>query len=256
MIYIDKYAYFSELKNTNPLLKILFGGLSLIVCVCSESFLSFAVVFTAMFYVTVFKAKIPLGYYIKLLFLPLGFLTLGVLGIVVHGTRFPVPIDCVAALNFQGFSIFVSKSGLMTASSLICKSMAAVSCLYFIILTTPFRTIVHFLHLLRCPEILVTLSSLIYHFIFLLMDIADVKLKSQRCRNGYRGIKNFPRTFAILWGSVFVQAWFKSQWAFKSMQARGYDGRLRFPPQKFRMTITEIALLSLFLLVITIFNFL
>jgi cobalt/nickel transport system permease protein len=256
MIYIDKYAYFSELKNANPLLKILFGGLSLIVCVCSESFLSFSVVFVTMFYVTVFKAKIPLGYYVRLLFLPLGFLLLGVLGVVINVTPSSLPPDCAVALNFQGYNIFVSKTGLLTASVLVCKSMSAVSCLYFIILTTPFRTILQFLHLLRCPEILVTLSGLIYSFIFLLMDIADIKLKSQRCRSGYRDIKNFPRTFAMLWGSVFVQAWFKSQWAFKSMQARGYDGRIKYLPQKFRMNVTEIFLLLSFLIFVTIFNFL
>lgn len=256
MIYIDKYAYFSALKNTNPLLKILFGGLTLVVCVCSTSFLSLGVVFVTMFYVTVFKAKIPLGYYMKLLFLPLGFLMLGVLGIVIEVLHSSVPTDCVFTLDFGGYGVFVSKMGLSTASGLICKSMAAVSCLYFIILTTPFRTILHFLHLLRCPQILVVLSGLIYQFIFLLMDIAEIKLKSQRCRGGYRKLRSFPKTFAMLWGSVFVQAWFKSRWTFKSMQVRGYDGQIKLLPEKFRMNVTETALLSSFLFIVTIFNFL
>ena len=256
MIYIDKYACFSAMKNTNPLLKILFGGLSLIVCVCSISFLSLAAVFAAMVYVTVFKAKIPPSYYVRLLLLPLGFLMLGVLGIVVDVTRSPVRTDCIAVWNLNGFNIFVSESGFLKAFMLVCKSMAAVSCLYFIILTTPFQKIVHLLYVLKCPKIIVTLSGLIYHFIFLLLDIADVKLKSQRCRNGYRSFGRFPRTFAMLWGSVLVQAWFKSQWASQSMQMRGFDGRLRLMPQKFRLSTAEIITLSSYLLLVTIFNFL
>ena len=254
MISIDKYAYISALKDTNPLLKILFGGLSLIVCICSWSLLSFAVVFATMFAMTVFTAKIPLGYYMKLLCLPLAFLLLGVLGMIINVTRSPVPTDCVAALHFGNVGFYITQTGLLTAAQLVCKSLAAVSCLYFIILTTPFRDIVHFMRLLKCPNILITLSTLIYQFIFLLMDIAEVKLKSQLCRGGYRSIKGFPRTFAMLWGSVFVQAWLKSHWAFKSMQSRGYDGQLHFLPQKFRMTAGEIAMLSLFLMVVAALN--
>ena len=252
MISIDKYAYFSGLKETNPLPKILFGGLSLIACVCCGHFLSFAIVFTTMFFITVFKAKIPLGYYLKLLALPLGFLVLGVIGILVNVTRSPLPVDCVWTLNLNGLCIFVSKTGLSAAILLVCKSMAAVSCLYFIILTTPFRDIIHFLHLLKCPKIIVTLSVLIYQFLFLLLDIADIKLKSQRCRGGYRSFRRFAKTFAMLWGSVFIQGWLKSRWAFKSMQSRGYDGHLKFLPGDFRIDAGEIAMVSLFLLAATI----
>lgn len=255
MIYIDKYAYFSALKDTNPLFKILFGGLSLVACVCSINALTFGIVFIAMSYATVFKAKIPLSYYVKLLLLPLGFLIFGVVGIVVNVTWLPHPIDCLWRTNFNCFNIYVSKSGLLTAVTLVCKSVAAVSCLYFIILTTPFRDIIHFLYLLRCPRVLVTLSVLIYQFIFLLMDIADLKLKSQLCRGEYRGFKGFPRAFAMLWGSVFIHACLQSQWAFKSMQSRGYDGRLKLIPQRFRVGIKEIAVLSSFLLVVIIPNF-
>ncbi len=255
MIYIDKYAYFSALKDVNPLVKILFGGLSLIACVCSVNVLAFGIVFVTMFYMTVFKAKIPLSYYIKLLLLPLGFMIFGVVGVVVNVAWLPRPLDCLWYMNVCNLNIYVSKSGLPTAATLVCKSMSAVSCLYFIILTTPFRDVVHFLYLLKCPKVLVTLSVLIYQFIFLLMDTADIKLKSQLCRGGYRGFKGFARTFSMLWGSVFIQAWLKSRWAFKSMQSRGYDGQLKLMPQQFLIDRKEIVLLSLFFLVVMAPNF-
>ncbi len=255
MIYIDKYACFSALKDTNPLFRILFGGLSLIACICSINVLAFGIVFVTMCYVTVFKAKIPLSYYVKLLLLPLGFLVFGVVGVVVNVAWSPPPIDRLWCMNFNGLNIYVSKSGLQTAVTLVCKSVAAVSCLYFIILTTPFRDIIRFLYLLKCPKVLVTLSVLIYQFIFLLMDIADVKLKSQLCRGEYRAFKGFPRAFAMLWGSVFIHAWLQSHWVFKSMRSRGYDGQLKLMPQRFRVSIMEIAALSSFLLIVIIPNF-
>lgn len=254
MIYVDKYAYFSGLKETSPLLKILFGGGSLVACVCSRSFLSFAIVFVTMLFATLVKGKIPAGYYARLLALPLGFLLLGVLGIVVNVAATPPP-EAVFSLAAGRFVIYVSSTGLAMAAMLVGKSIAAVSCLYFIILTTPFRDIARFLQKIRCPGIIVTLAVLIYQYIFLLMDIADVKLKSQLCRGGFQSLKRFPRDFAMLWGSVFVQAWLRSRWAFKSMQARDYDGRLRLMPQEDRLRTREAALLLGFLALVIAPNF-
>lgn len=255
MIYVDKYAYFSGLKETSPLLKILFGGLSLTTCVCSWSFLSFAIVFVAMLFMTIVKGRIPVGYYVKLLALPLGFLLFGVIGVVVNITSTPLPPESVGSLSVGRYTVFVSNTGLQTAAMLVCKSMAAVSCLYFIILTTPFRDIVRFMEKFRCPNIIVTLSILIYQYIFLLLDIADIKLKSQLCRGGFRSLKRFPRDFAMLWGSVFVQAWFKSRWTFKSMQSRGYDGRLMLMPKKDRLRLHEAILLLAFLAMVIAPNY-
>lgn len=255
MIYVDKYAYFSGLKETNPLLKILFGGASLFACVGSRSLISFAIVFATMFGITIFKGGIPLGYYLKLLALSLGFLLFGVIGVAVDISSSSIPEGCLASLNVGGYDIFVSQNGLRTAGLLVCKSLAAVACMYFIILTTPLRDIVHVMQKMGCPRTIVSLSVLIYQFIFLLLDIADVKLKSLRCRGGFQSLKRFPGDFARLWGSVFVQAWFKSQCAFKSMQARDYDGRLKFMPKQYRLRPVELLLLSLFPVLVILPNF-
>ena len=257
MIYIDKYAYFSGLKDANPLLKILFGGTSLLACVCSWNYFSFAIIFASMFFLTVFRAKIPLGYYFKLLLLPLGFLLFGTVGIVVNISSSTTLSDsCFVLGSFAGYDFFVTPAGLSTGTKLVCKSLSAVSCLYFIILTTPFRDIIYFMQMLKCPKILISLSSLIYQFIFLLIEITDTKLKSQLCRGGYRNFREFGRTFAQLWGSVFIQAYLKSEWTFKSMQSRGYAGELKMTPQlssgKYQVSFKEITLLSLFFLVVMI----
>ncbi|MDR1962826.1 MAG: cobalt ECF transporter T component CbiQ [Planctomycetaceae bacterium] len=254
MIYIDKYAYFSGLKEVSPPLKILFGGTALIACLCSKSFLSFAIVFLTMFYVTVFKAKIPLDYYIKLLLLPFCFLLFSVIGVIVNFTRSPLPDSCVLHWCFGNNNLFISEKGMVLASRLVCKSLSAVSCLYFIILTTPFRDIIYFLHVIRYPKTLLTLTVLIYQFIFLLMEIATVKMKSQLCRGGYRTIKGFARSFAMLWGSVFIQSYLKSEWVYKSMLARGYCGHFQLLPKEFRINKKEIALLLLFFLFVMIPN--
>ena len=255
MIYIDKYAYFSGLKETKPLLKILFGGVSLIACICSRSFVSFAIVLGVMAFLTIFKAKIPLGYYVKLLLIPLCFLVFSVIGLVVNITSGFPPPDSVLNWKFGGYNLFVSSNGIALACRLACKSMAAVTCLYFIILTTPFRDIIYFLSLLRCPKIMITLMTLIYQFIFLLMEVATIKMNSQLCRGGYRRMRGFTKNFAMLWGSVFIQACLKSEWVYKSMAARHYEGNIKLIPRDFHLNAKDIGIILFFFTLVMIPNY-
>ena len=256
MIAIDKYAYISGLKDVNPLMKILFGGLSLVACVWSKSLLSFLIVLLVMSFLTVVKAKIPLRYYLGLMAIPLCFLLAGVLGIIANVTMLPVPEDCVFHYSVGNVHIFVTRHGLMTALQLTCRAMAAVSCLYFIILTTPVRDVMYFMGMLRCPNVMLTLALLVYHFIFLLMDVAVVKLKSQLCRDGYRSFKMFPKVFGMLWGSVFVQSFRKADWIFKSMSSRGYQGEIHQLPRDFRLNVREWLLLAAFVTIVLLPNLL
>ena len=68
-------------------------------------------------------------------------------------------------------------------------------------------------------------------------------------------MKGFARNFGMLWGSVFIQAWLKSDWTFKSMQARGFAGDLKTVPKPLRLSLKEVFMLAMFLLAVTLPNF-
>ncbi|MDR2754282.1 MAG: cobalt ECF transporter T component CbiQ [Planctomycetaceae bacterium] len=252
---IDQYAYNSGLKEQFFQWRIRFGGTALLACICSKSIISFAMIFLIMFFITIFKARIYWADYIRFMIFPLCFLLLGVLGIVVNIDR-SLPPDCVFTWEIGNCYLFVSERGLSLAIHLICKSLSAVSCFYFIILTTPFREMLCFLHGLHCPPILITLAMLIYQFIFLLMEMAVVKMKSQLCRGGYRSIKGFIHSFAMLWGSVFIQSCLKSEWVYKSMQTRGYNGYIPLTSENICPDKKEMVRLLLFFLLLMIPNWL
>ncbi|MDR1142411.1 MAG: cobalt ECF transporter T component CbiQ [Planctomycetaceae bacterium] len=251
---IDQYAYTSGLKEQSFQWRIRFGGTALLACICSQSIISFAVVFLIMFFITIFKAGIYWADYIRFMILPVCFLFFGVTGIIVNISGLPPPPNCVFSWEIGNYCLFVSENGLSLACRLICKSLSAVSCFYFIILTTPFREMLCFLHGIRCPSVIVTLSMLIYQFIFLLMEMAVIKMKSQLCRGGYRNIKGFARSFAMLWGSVFIQSCLKSEWVYKSMLTRGYDGHFPLTSENLRPDLKEIVQLLLFFVLIMIPN--
>ncbi|MDR2116570.1 MAG: cobalt ECF transporter T component CbiQ [Planctomycetaceae bacterium] len=253
---IDHYAYISGLKDQSFQWRIRFGVTALVACICSKSIISFAVIFLTMFSATIFKTEIRCADYFRFMILPLCFLLLGVTGIIVNISRLPPPLDCVFSWEIGNYSLFVTKNGLSLACRLICKSLSAVSCFYFIILTTPFKEILCFLQGLRCPAILVTLAILIYQFIFLLMEIAVIKMKSQLCRGGYCSIKGVIRSFGMLWGSVFIQSCLKSEWVYKSMLMRGYNGQIPLTSENICPDKKEIVRLLLFFILIMIPNWL
>ena len=219
MIYIDKYAYISALSEVRPERELILGLLSLFLCILSSRLLAFATIFLFMVYLTVGKAKIPGKYYLKLMSLPFTFLFFSVLGIVLEVRINP---------NFQ---IGFSADALPTAIYLVAKALGAVSCLYFIILTTPIRDVIGILNDLHCPKILISITTLIYRSIFLLMEVATIKLKSMQCRQGFQSSKRFFKSSGMLWGSVFVGSLRKSEWMYQAMLARGYDGSFRFLPR-------------------------
>lgn len=255
MIYIDKYAYISALKDTKPELKLLFGVSTLLVSISSISLVSFVVILLSMTFMTICKAKIPFGYYMKLIILPFGFLFLSIIGIIVNISG-NLPIDSIWSLSILNLYVSISPKGINLAIHLIFKSLASISCMYFIILTTPIRDIIAILHLLKFPSVIITLLTFIYQFIFLLMETSITKLKSQQCRHGYNMPKKFIKNVGMLWASVFVQSYISSQWIYKAMEVRGHNENIKFISRKINIKRNEFFMICIFLAGIISLNFL
>lgn len=236
---IDKVANISALSGEAPETKLTLGLVTLLLCLVSTHWLAFVFMFCLMAALTLGKAKIPIGYYIKLLSLPFVFLVFGVLGILLQ-------VDLSRGL-YLGFS----PQAFPTAASMVGKALAAVSCLYFMILTTPIRDIIAVLNFLRCPNLLISLATLMYRCIFILMEVASVKVKSMQCRQGLRYGRGFLKSLGMLWGSVFVGSLRNSEWMYKAMLIRGYDGTLQFLPRDVSLGFKDVVM-NLTVIVITV----
>ncbi len=243
MIYIDKYAYISALKDTAPAAKALLALVTLVVCIASCSFFTFGLAFGVMSYLTVFKANIPARYYGKLLLVPAAFLLMSVLGVVVSISS---TAPAGPALLLGGWYIYITKAGLLQAAILLGRALAAVSALYFLVLTTPMRDIIRLLQACRVPVVLTELFTLVYRFIFLLLEKADIKRSSQQSRFGYLHFRRGCTSFGMLCASVFVESLEQSGRIYDAMLTKGYDGRLKFLPGQNRLTIAQGAAIAAF----------
>lgn len=196
MISIDKYAYKSKLKHTDPMQKVVFALLTLCVCLWADhEIISVAVIFI-MGDMTVLRGGTPLRFFMKLLLVPMSFLLIGVFTIAVNVSEKPEGL--LAAISVAGTWIGFSHTGLQDALRLFLNALGAVSCLYFLSLSTPMVDLLAALRRLRLPKLLVELMGLVYRFIFVLLETADTIYNAQNCRLGYSSLSTGYRSLGSL----------------------------------------------------------
>ncbi|KPU43367.1 cobalt transport protein CbiQ [Oxobacter pfennigii] len=231
MVNIDRYAYASKLKKTDPMLKFVFAMLTLGVCLWANSILISIIILSIMGWVAVCKGGTPFLLFVKMLLLPMSFLIISLLTIAINVSNNPEIF--LVSLKMSDFWIGVSKEGLNDAALLFFKVMASVSCLYFLSLTTPMIDLLSVLRKLRVPKLMVEMMSLIYRFIFILLDTADTMYTAQSSRLGYSSIKRGYRSLGALASTLFIRSYKRSNDLYTALEARGYDGELNVLEEEF-----------------------
>lgn len=254
MITIDKLCYTSKLRYENAGEKFAFSIITLLICVTSRSLEVALVVLAAMGILTVVKGGIPPLRYLKFMTLPLAFLLLSTAAIVINIKQDPLDLF---ALPLGNWYLTGSKASLLYALQLILTALGAVSCLYFLSLTTPLPDILEVLNKLHCPRLLVELMMLIYRFIFILMDTAYAIATAQDCRLGNKDYRTSLHSFGLLGSVLMIRAISRSKKLYAAMEARSYDGTIRvlsetLPPKK--KVIAEIVLFEAALLAFAVWR--
>ena len=85
------------------------------------------------------------------------------------------------------------------------------------------------MHTLRVPPVLIDLSMLIYHFIFVFIGQAIAIHNAQTIRQGYTSFKRSLNSMAMLGAMLFIRAWKEAEDLIIAMDSRCYDGKLELP---------------------------
>lgn len=224
MIVIDRLCYQSKLRYINASAKFVYAVLTLILCIASRSAAAAAVVFFVNIYLTVAKGGIPFARYVKLLLVPAVFLAASTAAIVVNLSR--TPLDAFA-IPLGEWYLTGSVSSVLEGLRLCGKALAAVTCLYFLSLSTVMTEILGVLKKLRVPGLVIELMMLIYRFIFLMMETASAITTSQNSRLGNRDYRTRLRSFGGMASALLVRSLKRSGILYDAMEARCYDGELK-----------------------------
>lgn len=227
MIPIDKLCYHSRLRYASPGAKLGLSCITLLLCVVHRMSWLSILILVVMGILTVCRGGIPFSRYLKLLTVPLVFLLLSTLAIAFDISKTPQDLLTVS-LPFGGWLLTCSLSGAIYCIRLISTAMGAVSCLYFLSLTTPMTDILTVLSVFHMPKLMVELMMLIYRFIFLLLDTAQSIQTAQQSRLGNRDFRTSIHSFSAMCSALMVRAVTRSRVLYEAMESRCYDGSLQF----------------------------
>jgi len=241
MISIDKYAYMSKLKRADPMPKLLFTLLTLGVCLWANSIAVALLVLLLMGGLTVCRGGTPFAVFFRLMLIPFSFLMIGVVTIAVN-------ISADREIFLFSLSVFetnlgVTKIGIDSAARLFFKALGAVSCLYFLSLSTPLVDLMLALRRLKVPALFLELMGLVYRFIFVLLETADTMVIAQHSRLGYAGLAAGYRSLGTLAATLFIRSYKRGEALYTALEARGYSGELNVLEERFSTSWTAYLLL-------------
>ncbi|WZL74255.1 cobalt ECF transporter T component CbiQ [Clostridiaceae bacterium 35-E11] len=243
MLSIDQYAYSNALKNIHPMEKFWFALMTLGICLVSQSWQFHMIVIVTMTILTVGRAKIPLKFYGKLAVVPIFFLVLGVLTITFVITKESSVV--LYGVSIGDYVIGVSAQGLRQVGVIFFRAYAAVSCLYFLALTTPMVDLIWVLKKLKTPTILTELMMIIYRFIFVLLETASLMYISQDCRLGYISHRQSYHSLGKLVSNLFLKAFYRAKELFIALSTRGYTGDILVLEDAYCLSVKNIICITL-----------
>jgi len=251
MISIDKLSYISQLRKVNPMEKFVGAILTMLLSIYLNNILISVIVIILMGFITVYKGKIPLNSYLALMLIPLGFLIVGVITIAINIGGYTS--QTLFGFSFLNVKFGVTEESIIESAKVLFKSLAAVSCLYFLSLSTPIVELLSVLKKLKVPKLFVELMSLIYRFIFIILETVNMIYISQNSRLGYSNLKTSYNSLGKLIGSLFLSSYKRSQDMYTALESRCYDGDINVIENTYKVSyvnLVMIILLEMFLVLL------
>lgn len=237
-ISIDYFAYSSKIRHWNPTFKVILSLLTIVLCIVLNNMYVSIVVILSMAYLVVEAGGLALHDYLSVLAVPLAFILISILAIVVDFAGQPVGQYHL----YLGFGyIYTTMAMLKGGVFLMLKIIAAISALQLMILTTPSSEIISVMKKTRLPNGFIDLMNMIYRYIFILLDVFARMKNSAESRLGYRDFRTSCYTFGNVASNMLVLSLKKAGAYYDAMEARCYDGELRFLEENKKAEIRVIA---------------
>lgn len=232
---IDEMPRKSRLNRLHPGLKT--WGVVCLLFICILSPLRVGVfLMVVMLCLTVLGGRIHLGIYLRLLALPASFVLLSCLALLWDWSGGPGGVLDIAVGNgYLSLSLQAQEKTLL----LLCRAMGAVSCLYFLSLSTPMHEIIGVLRRAKIPQLVSELMYLIYRYVFLLLETHRNLQNSAWSRLGYLGFSQSLRTTGMVYANLLASSYRRANACFDAMESRCYDGTLSFLEEKKPLTALQ-----------------
>jgi cobalt/nickel transport system permease protein len=242
---IDYCANTNRWHDRHPGEKLLLAGGMLALSLILPPVPGCVFILAVMLPATLVGARVPPRIYLRVCAIPLGFLLAGAVSLMVS-VRWGAP---------GGLHLIITHEAVVTAARVTLRSVAAISCLFFLALTTPMAELLILLRRLGLPVAVADLMSLTYRFLFLFTETLHTMTLAQASRLGYGTLRQTYRSLALLTVSFFGRVLDRVRRLETGLAARGYQGELRIlsvPRRLGRIAVAGIMALELLVVVATI----
>ncbi|MED4970682.1 cobalt ECF transporter T component CbiQ [Parageobacillus toebii] len=124
----------------------------------------------------------------------------------------------------KSFHVSIDRSQIFIAMSLLSRSVAAWSCLFFLLVTTPFPEILYVLKRMKVPSIIIELLFFMYRFVFVFEKAAEELYVAMKARNG----GNHWRHGGMLVFQLFQKIWHSYEVLRLALWARGVSDEMTY----------------------------
>jgi cobalt/nickel transport system permease protein len=168
--------------------------------------------------------------------------------------------DPLGMIDLGPLTLTISGEGLRQFATIALKSWISVQAALLLAFTTPFHELVDGLRELRLPRIMVSIISFMYRYLGVLGEEATRMNRARASRSGVGPsgrtggtIRWRARVTGAMVGSLFLRSYERSERIYAAMQARGFDGQLRYLPGP-PLTHTALAVFTLALVALLAFE--
>ncbi|VEP11444.1 Cobalt ECF transporter T component CbiQ [Hyella patelloides LEGE 07179] len=259
-LWLDNLSYNNRLRQLPPEHKLGFALVGLTIALISHPPVQIAIALWMSVWIVGY-ARIPFNIYGGMLSLAIGFWVTSIPALLISGVavsaRASIQADALSGLTIGSYYLYLSYQGFVQAGLIFARTLATVSCLYFVLFTTPFTELLQVLRRIGCPVVLTELLLLMYRFIFLLLSTARELWIAQQSRNGYRTRQRWIYSLSLLIRQLFQKTMKHYQQFVLSTAARGFNGQFRvWSSQSYQASQRYTLEASLGCLVLVIGNFL
>jgi cobalt/nickel transport system permease protein len=183
-------------------------------------------------------AELGLGYAFKRSFVALPF------ALAAVSVIFNLPGQPLVAWELGPWRLVATDAGMFRFASIVVRTWLSVQMAILLTATTRFPDLLHALHHLHVPQLLVAIISFMYRYLFVLTDEVTRLLRAREARSarletggGGGSVTWRARVSGNMVGQLFLRSYERSDRVYNAMLARGYSGQfLTINPHVMRAT--------------------
>ncbi len=213
------------LQSLDPRAKLI-GALAILVSISLSQNLLVILALYALTIPIAIASSIPLGFYLKRVWVFMPFFT-GVVALPALFSPFTpgAPLITLIDVATPRLYLAITQPGVVTAAFLLLRVGASVSVAVLLILTTRWAMLLKALRILRLPQAFVLILGMTYRYIYVLLHAANNIFLARKSRLvGHVSSADARNWLAASMGTLFSKSYTLSDEVYLAMQSRGFRG--------------------------------